>query len=150
MDAKRQLEKFMKNQGKYVVNYIGFCADETKRFKYQIGKIEEGQTVIYPIAEEGITEDLILNWAKNQEIFEDFYKINDRQGCMFCPMLQYKEMAYQMLKFPEESKKFWDYIFKEWNERQLNCLRGDSYTPDYIYNRVKTYWLPKVKEILER
>ena len=145
LDAKRQIEKLMKEQGRYIVHYIGLCADEQSRFKYQIGKIAEGQTVIYPLAEEGIDESTILEWARNQKIFQGFYKICERQGCMLCPMLQYKEMAYQMIEFPEISKKFWDYVFKEWN-RGINVLRGDSYTPDYIYNRVKTYWLPKIKE----
>lgn len=151
LDAKKQIEKFMKSKGCYIVNYIGFCADETKRFKYQIGKIEEGQTVVYPLAEEGIEEDTILEWAKDNPIFEDFYKVCERQGCMLCPMLQYKEMAYQMLKFPDVSAKFWNYVFKEWNERHVNVLRGDveKYTPNYIYNRIYEYWLPRVEEILK-
>ena len=56
---------------------------------------------------------------------------------MMCPMLQYKEMAYQMVKYPEESKFFWREVFKMWNDHGINVLRGDKYTPDYIYNRVK-------------
>ena len=148
MDAKRQIEKFMKSQGKYIVNYIGFCADETSRFKYQIGKIAEGQTVVYPLAEEGINEGTILEWARTQEIFDNFYKVNERQGCMFCPMLQYKEMAYQMLTYPEVSRNFWFMVFTEW-DRGINVLRGDKYTPDYIYKRVKDYWCLKVEQMLK-
>ena len=132
------------------VHYIGFCADETSRFKYEIGQINEGNKVIYPLAEDGLTEDKILEWARNEPVFNGFYKVNGRQGCMLCPMLQYKEMAYQMIIYPEHSRKFWEMVFKEWNERGINCLRGDKYTPDYIYNRVKSYWVPKVEEILKQ
>lgn len=32
LDAKRQLENWMKSLGFYVVHYIGYCADEEKRF----------------------------------------------------------------------------------------------------------------------
>lgn len=147
MDAKRQLEQLMLLQGRYVVSYIGFCADETKRFKYEIGKIAEGQRVIYPIAEEGINEIEILNWARTNKIFDDFYKINDRQGCMYCPMLKYKEMAYQMIKYPQESQFYWKEVFKMWN-KDINVLRGDNYDPVYIYKRVKEYYVPKVMELL--
>lgn len=149
MNAKKEIEKLMNSQGKYIVNYIGFCADETARFKYQIGKIAEGQTVIYPLAEEGINENIILDWARTNPIFDGFYKVCERQGCMYCPMIQYKEMAYQFIKYPEVSAKYWNYVFKEWNEKNVNVLRGDKYTPDYIYNRVISYWVPKVRELLE-
>ena len=127
--------------------HIGFCADEIARFKYEIGNIQEGQDCIYPLAEECINENEILLWARNEPLFAGFYKVCDRQGCMYCPMLQYKEMAYQMIKYPAQSEKFWEMVFTEW-EKGINCLRGDNYTPEYIYNRVITYWIPKVMEIL--
>lgn len=127
---------------------IPFYSVKPSRFKYQIGKIAEGQTVVYPLAEEGINEGTILEWARIQEIFDNFYKVNERQGCMFCPMLQYKEMAYQMITYPEVSRNFWFMVFTEW-ERGINVLRGDKYTPDYIYKRVKDYWCPKVEQMLK-
>jgi len=147
-DAMRQFEEILKSKGLYSVCYIGFCADETKRFKYEIGKIQEGQRVIYPLAEEGIIESDILAWAKDNPIFEGFYKVNERQGCMYCPMLQYKEMAYQMIVYPEHAQRYWAMVLNEWREHGWNCLRGDKYTPDYIYERVKNYYVPKVREEL--
>lgn len=150
LDAKEQLNQWIKSQFCRPVAYIGFCADEVKRFKYEIGNIIEGQEFIYPLAEEGIEENTVLEWARNQPIFNDFYKVNYRQGCMYCPMLQYREMAYQMIKYPELSSIYWRMVFKEWNERKINCLRGDKYTPDYIYKRVKDYWVPKVLEELKK
>lgn len=150
LDCKAQIDSYVRSLNCRPVHYIGFCADEVKRFKYEIGKIQEGQQVIYPLAEDGLTEDKILEWARNEPLFNGFYKVNERQGCMYCPMMQYKEMAYIMIKYPEDSARFWEYIFKEWRERGFNCLRGDKYTPDYIYNRIKSYWVPKVEEILKQ
>ena len=40
-------------------HYIGLCADEQRRFKYDIGKWHS-QDVCYPLAEEGISEHQIL------------------------------------------------------------------------------------------
>ena len=34
----------------------------------------EDKDICYPIAEEGITEDIILEWAKTQPIFDNWYK----------------------------------------------------------------------------
>lgn len=38
MDGERQMQKWIKSMNCRPVAYIGFCADETKRFKYQIGQ----------------------------------------------------------------------------------------------------------------
>lgn len=149
LECANLLEQMIKKQNKYCVHYIGLCADEPKRFAYDIGKIADGQTIIYPLAEDGIKESDILIWARKMEIFGGFYKICDRQGCMLCPMIQYKEMAYQMIKYPDMAKNFWDYVFSEWR-KGYNVLRGDKYTPDYVYNRVITKYVPMVKEMLER
>ena len=149
LDAKTQMNEISRSMNCRPVYYIGFCADETSRFKYEIGQINEGNKVIYPLAEDGLTEDKILEWARTEPVFNNFYKFMDRQGCMFCPMLQYKEMAYQMIAYPEQSRVFWEMVFKEWNERGINCLRGDHYTPDYIYNRVKTKYVPQILELLK-
>lgn len=50
LDARKQLEEWMKSIGYYVVHYIGYCADEEKRFaKRNAGKVTE----VYPLAENG-------------------------------------------------------------------------------------------------
>lgn len=63
LDAKRQLSEWLNEVGFYVVNYIGYCADEERRFNKRLSakKLE-----IYPLAENGINEDVILEWAKTQ------------------------------------------------------------------------------------
>ena len=54
--------------------YIGLCADETKRFKVELNDVCAG--VRYPLAEAGIIESDILEWAKHQSIFNNYYVFN--------------------------------------------------------------------------
>lgn len=67
LSALDDFKKYLKQFNEKPIQYIGFCADETKRLK------NNGD--IYPLAENGITEDSILTWAKNTDLFEGFYKI---------------------------------------------------------------------------
>ena len=53
----------------------------------------------------GITEDEILEWAKQQPISNDYYKYNRRCGCMYCPMMSLENTAYLFHYYPEEYKK---------------------------------------------
>ena len=99
----------IKKQNCRPIAYIGFCADEERRFKYQLGNWEKG-TCCYPLAEEGITEDIILEWAKKQTIFSNWYKHFKRQGCMLCPMLTMKELAYLYKYENENFEKYYDYV----------------------------------------
>lgn len=69
LDCKRQLNKWIKDQNCRPIAYIGFCADETKRFMYEVGTDWNMQEECYPLAEEGIVEDDILEWAKTVPIF---------------------------------------------------------------------------------
>lgn len=54
--------------------------------------------ICYPLAEEHINEIDILNWARKQPIFENWYRFFKRQGCMLCPMAARKEFAYMKIK----------------------------------------------------
>lgn len=101
MDAERQLDQMKKAQGKRVVYYIGFCADETKRFKAELNSTDPNVTQIYPLAELGVIEADILEWAKQQPIYNDFYKYVNRCGCMGCPMSSLKEAVYLKTHYPE-------------------------------------------------
>lgn len=89
--AEKKLREFLLSRGERLVSYIGFCADEVKRFRYELGARDEKVKQIYPLAEEGIEEKTILEWARTVPIFNDFYKYNTRCGCMLCPMMQLRE-----------------------------------------------------------
>lgn len=51
LDAKRQLSEWLNEVGFYVVHYIGYCADEERRFNKRLSakKLE-----IYPLVENGL------------------------------------------------------------------------------------------------
>lgn len=87
LDSKRQLSEWLNSLGYYVVQYIGYCADEESRFNKRLKaqKVER-----YPLVENGIIEDTILEWAKTEPIFNHYYKTNRRGGdvCIApCPLI---------------------------------------------------------------
>lgn len=101
LNAKKQMQNFLKSKGQYLVSYIGFCADEKRRFKDT--KYER-----YPLAEFGIIEKDILEWAKNVPIFNDYYKYNKRCGCMGCPVASLSHWVYLASFYPNEYNYFVD------------------------------------------
>lgn len=134
LDCARQLERWQKSLGNKVIYYIGFCADEVKRFK--------DDENIYPLAILNISESEILEEAKRLEIFDGFYKLFNRQGCMFCPMLSRKELAYLKIKFPDIFRKYIQCIC-EWEEKYNQSYYGKQ-TLDSVLNKVNTKWVPLV------
>lgn len=105
LDALKQLKEFMSDKGYYVVNYIGYCADEMNRAKKESQKKSKN---IYPLIENGIMEYEILEWAKNQPIYNDYYKYNRRCGCMYCPLASMENNAYLAHYYPEQYQKLID------------------------------------------
>ena len=98
LDARKQLDEYMKTLGKYVVSYIGYCADEKNRFKKKKKNVNE----IYPLVDYGIYEEYIVEWAKNVDIFNNYYLSNRRCGCMYCPLASRLTHAY-LYKYSAES-----------------------------------------------
>lgn len=141
LDAIKQLKEFLKSQNCYLVSYIGYCADEVKR--YENRKILKE---VYPLVDFNIKESTILEWAKEQNIFNDYYKINKRCGCMFCPFATKMQYAYTMKYYPNEYKKLMQ-LYKESEKRFPHTSKYQ--TPEYIENIVKTKWLPRLKEKLK-
>jgi hypothetical protein len=140
LDCKKQLNKWIAEQNCRPIAYIGFCADEEKRFTYDIGDWQN-QDVCYPLAEEGITEDVILRWAKNVPLFNGWYKVFGRQGCMICPNLTRMELAYLCKYYPTQ--------YKDWIEKiRLYEKRFDKYFYDrpieQIDISIKSKWLDRL------
>ena len=152
LNAARQLDNFMKSRGYEVISYIGYCADEEKRYNKR-GNITE----IYPLAIEGIEEKTIWEWAKTQEIFNDYYKYNKRCGCMYCPLLSMREYAYIYKKYPYV---FYDIITKmkktekELSEkygRTFSVIRSNpKYNADYLEKIIIKKWQFRLNELKER
>lgn len=153
LDAKQQLDKWMKSIGYYVVSYIGYCADEDKRFDKRLSaqKIER-----YPLAENGIVENTILQWAKIQPIFNHYYETQKRCGCMYCPMASYISYAYLYKYYPEN----FSYMIEKMREteriREQELGRPFSvtssnpkYNANYLEKIIKTKWLGRLNKLEE-
>ena len=167
LDCKKQLNDWILQQNCRPVAYIGLCADETQRFQYSIGNIEEGQDVIYPLAEEGYCESFINEWAKTQPIFDveipatkisfergmagktlNYYQYFDRQGCMLCPFLSMKEMAFLLLTSPYD----FEYLFQciKDTEKMIYEEKGKVWKfkdvgADEIERRIRTKWVSNLE-----
>lgn len=151
LDAKRQLSEWLNKVGFYVVNYIGYCADEERRFNKRLSakKLE-----IYPLAENGINEDVILEWSKTQPIFNNYYKTNKRCGCMYCPMSSFLNFAYLYKYYPENFRYMLEKMreTEELREKELGrpfsvISSNPKYNADYLEHIVETKWLKKLNEM---
>ena len=149
-DCNLQLKDWLKTCGCYPVFYIGFCADEEKRFKKK--EVEKGLQR-YPLAEFGIYEQTILEWARTEPIFNHYYEANTRCGCMYCPLSNKLEFAYLYKYYPEN----WKYMIEKMKEteairekelgRPFSCTSSDpKYNAEYLEYIIPTKWLPILSE----
>lgn len=149
LDAKKQLDEFMETQGCYVIHYIGYCADEKKRYNKR-NNVKE----VYPLVDFGIEETEIWEWAKKQPIFNNYYKQNKRCGCMYCPMSPKIAIAYLYKYYPDN----FDYMISKMRETEklLEVEYGrpisvssdnPKYNADYLENIIKTKWIKKLNEM---
>lgn len=141
----------MKSLGCYVVSYIGYCVDEEKRYANR-REAKNGRE-IYPLVENAILESTILEWAKTQPIFNNYYKTNTRCGCMYCPMASYINYAYLLKYYPEnfafmiERMRETEKIREAELGRPFSVIsRHTKYNADYLEHIVKTKWLQKLEE----
>ena len=154
LDAKRQLSEWLNEAGFYVVHYIGYCADEERRFSKRLNakKLE-----VYPLAENGINEDTIWKWAKTQPIFNHYYETNKRCGCMYCPMSSFLNFAYLYKYYPEnfqymlEKMREAEKIIEGKTGRPFSAISSNpKYNADYLENIVKTKWIQKLDELEDK
>lgn len=138
LNPENQLKKWIKEQNCRPVAYIGFCADEKARFKYDIGNWQE-QDMCYPLAEENITEDIVLRWARNQPLLKNWYSLFKRQGCKLCPIMSRLEMAY-LYKYENETYQKYIMRAKEKEER-FGIRVWEKYNVEQIDEIIKTKWL---------
>lgn len=147
LDALKQLKEYMKQQGAYVVSYIGYCCDEVKRYE----KRKENE--IYPLVDFNISEGEILEWAKTIPLFNNYYKTQRRCGCMFCPMASRMNLAYLLKYYPlkyVELMKMANDTEKIRKKELGRCFSvwssNPKYNTEYVDNNVRNKWLPKLEE----
>ena len=151
--AKNKLQELMKKRGFYTVFYIGYCADEEKRFAKRIDlqKVER-----YPIVEEKINENTILEWAKSQPIFNHYYETQKRCGCMYCPMSRFINFAYLYKYYPQnfafmiEKMRETEKLREKELGRPFSCISSNpKYNSEYLERIIKTKWIKKLDENLK-
>ncbi len=151
LDGLEQLKEFLKSKGYYNVNYIGYCADEVNRASKELQKKSKN---IYPLIENGCMESDILEWAKEQPIFNDYYKFNRRCGCMWCPMSSMQNQAYLLKYYPAHYEqmillaKDTEKVREETLGRKFSIWNGNpKYDTEYRDKRVREVFLPKLLEM---
>ena len=77
--------------------YIGIGADEHKRLK-------NDDSLIYPLALEGITEQMCLDGLKRAGLHNPLYDVFDRTGCFLCPKQKLESFRKVFMHYPEEWK----------------------------------------------
>lgn len=139
LDCVKQIKEYCKNLNCRPINYIGLCANEKKRFKYNIGEWLD-KDVCYPLAEDNIYEDKILEWARTQEIYNNWYNYFDRCGCMGCPCASLKEWTYLYKYYPKTFKELWEKLKKsEEKIKQKNPNYKYFYkTTEETYKKITT------------
>lgn len=126
------------------------CTDEDNRF---LKRMTACKREVYPLAENNIQEKDILEWAKQQPLFNNFYKTNARCGCMYCPMASYINFAYLLKYYPEN----FDFMIARMREteklREAELGRPFSvisskpkYNADYLDHIIRTKWLKILNE----
>lgn len=150
LDAQKQLKEWLRSVGCYAVIYIGYCADEEHRFGKRVDKQKIER---YPLVEEGISEDAILEWAKTQPIFNHYYETQRRCGCMYCPLGSYIGFAYLYKYYPDN----FNYMIEKMREtegireKELGApfsviSSNPKYNADYLKHIVETKWLDILNE----
>lgn len=150
LDCKKQFEEMQLQYGNSVKWYIGYCYDEKSRYEHR-----NNDTEIYPLVNIGMTEDLILEWAKKQPVYNNYYKVCKRCGCMGCPNATRIEMAYLLKFYPEWYNYFMDYMrlteIKQTEKKGKPYKILYHYDTYYLDNIVRSKWLPilekKIKDL---
>jgi len=155
LDAKKQLQEFLEGRGERLVSYIGFCADEDKRFREKLGDRENVES-IYPLAEQGIEESTILEWAKTVPLFNDYYVYNKRCGCMYCPMTSMRGSAYLREYYPKEyyavmgMAKERELHVEENTGKKFSCWSGNpDYNTDFRLQKVRQVHIYRLRDEIE-
>lgn len=147
MDSVKQLKAYLKDHNMYLVSYIGYCADEQKRIANNKDRI------ICPIDDFGIEEHYILEWAKNVPLFNNYYKFNDRCGCMYCPLASMQNLAYLYKYYPVEYMRLMnmaratEYEVQRKTNKPFSAWDGNpKYNTEYRDKRVREKYVPKLEE----
>lgn len=99
------------------VQYIGIAYDEPKRQ----GKLNE--TLIAPLVDFGIDEDLCGLHCKYEGILSPSYESSYRDGCWFCHNQGADQLRILRKKYPQ----LWELLLK-WDKDSITTFKADGHT----------------------
>ena len=88
----------------------------------------------------------IVHWKL--EIDYDFYKVNRRQGCKYCPNISRIELAYLHEKYPNDFE-FLIQKIREYEAKYKRPWTNDTQYIDNVLEHVYKKWLPLLHERLK-
>lgn len=126
--CQRDLKIVAIGSGKDVVNYIGIAADEPERFG-QLGEKKRS-----PLVAAGWTEEMCLNWCRENGLLSPIYDGCARGGCWFCP----KQPLEQLRKLRKQYPKYWALMLKWDKDSPVTFKAGKIDKKTGILNPGKT------------
>jgi len=125
---KRELiRKYLQNKYKNeeVIQYIGLCADETKRIK-------KNKLIEYPLLDAGITTEKAKELCKKYGFnFGNNYQHHSHFNCWLCPLQKVNELKWIYDNKPE----LWDILIN----MQKNCI-GYYSNKKTIFDYSNNFW----------
>ena len=142
LTALSKFKKWQKENGHYTVSYIGYCVDEESRYKK---RLSEQLHERYPLVEAKVEEKDILEWAKEQPIFNNYYLTNKRCGCMGCPCTSKLTWAYLHKYYPDK----FEYFAGKIKESMIAFHKLVTFTEEPYekwYGSIVNKWTKKLEE----
>lgn len=96
------INRYIKQQPKDFMQYIGIAADEPKRLERLDGK------KISLLAKYGYTEAMAADLCKEYGLYSPIYEFTSRGGCWFCPNARDKELRHIRKYHPD----LWERLLK--------------------------------------
>lgn len=101
------------------MEYIGIAANEVER----ISRHADKPTIQMPLVDAGWTEDMCLDWCKENDMLAPCYRFSNRSGCFFCPSQPIEQLRIlrhdhpdlwgMMLRWDADSPTY----FKPWHHK---------------------------------
>lgn len=99
------------------INYVGIAYDEKKRHKII------SETIVAPLIEFGIDEDLCGLHCKYADILSPSYKSSYRDGCWFC----HNQSVTQLRLLRKNHPELWEMLLK-WDNDSPFSFKADGHT----------------------
>lgn len=98
----KPIEKFYKSLNEPITQYVGICADETKR----LASLHKDNRKISLLEKYGYTEQMSKELCREYDLLSPSYELSKRGGCWFCPNAKLKEHAELRELMPDIWQEF--------------------------------------------